>query len=70
MKLVIEVVATNMNTGHIAINQQTVEIFNLIPKSKADELSKKLLKELTERQSNTTKIGDILITRNYTLFAI
>jgi hypothetical protein len=59
MKIVLEVVATNMETGHIAISQEQVEL--CIPLSK----KKAVIDELAKTGAFTPiKVGPILIARS------
>lgn len=67
MKLLIEVVATNMETGHVAINQHSVEItsFNGFPPSEKRKKENDLFENL--KKSNyfkPSKVGPILIDRS------
>ena len=64
MKIVLEVVATNMETGHIAISQEQVEL--CIPLSK----KKAVIDELAKTGAFTpTKVGPILIARSFVAIA-
>jgi hypothetical protein len=64
MKIVLEVVATNMETGHIAISQEQVEL--CIPLSK----KKAVIDELTKSGAFTPiKVGPILIARSFVAIA-
>lgn len=66
MKVIIEVVATNMVSGHVAINQHTVPILENVPSKRAKELYQKVLEEYRNSE-RTNKVGDILITRTITV---
>ena len=63
MIVVIEVVVTNMETGHVAINQQKVELY---PAVHTIEQLKRELKLAGEAPAE--KVGPILISRSYTIF--
>ena len=67
MKIVLEVVATNMETGHVAINQKEVELHPNMPQRRAIEYTKIVRAELNKTEM-TNKVGPILITRSFTLF--
>lgn len=71
MKIVIEVIATNMVSGHIAVSQETVDIDqSLMPQSKRKDHANKLNETLKASGSfSPTKVGDILIVRNATILA-
>ncbi|ADG59911.1 hypothetical protein Acj9p011 [Acinetobacter phage Acj9] len=67
MKVVIEVVATNMETGHVAISQKEVELHPNMPRHLAIKYTKSIRAELNKSEM-TNKVGPILITRSFTLF--
>lgn len=71
MKVVIEVIATNMVSGHIAISQETVDIDQtLIPATKRKEHTENLIKMIKASEAfSPKKVGDVLIIRNATLLA-
>lgn len=64
MNILIEVVATNMDSGQIAISQETVEL-DKIPRGKCIELIKKLKES---PYFHPKKVGPILITRSFISF--
>lgn len=70
MKVVIEVVATNMESGHIAVSQETVDLdISQYPISEQGQFSKGLTKRVNKSGLlEPRKIGPILITRHITYF--
>lgn len=65
MKIVIEVVATNMDTGHIAISQETVETGSKLSGRQQNDYLKQLIDRFEkEGVLNPVKIGPILIKRS------
>lgn len=68
MKIVIEVVATNMDTGHVAVHQTSVDVdLSQVPPSKQSEYLQMIKKDISEtNKTGATKVGPILINRNYT----
>lgn len=70
MKIIIEVVATNMVSGHVAISQKDVDLTtaNLMPNSKKQEYVKSLIKQLNSSGFTVPKkVGDILISRSFVI---
>lgn len=63
MKVVIEVVATNMDSGHIAVHQETVDLS--LPSKQMQKVYETKLAESALLQPK--KVGPILITRNVTI---
>lgn len=66
MKIVIEVVATNMETGHVAINQKDVELHPNMPRKRAEEHAQHLSSYFKSIE-RSNKVGPILITRTFTV---
>ena len=61
MKIIVEVVATNMDTGHIAVSQQVVEV-NI----ENNVVQKLFLGQLREsKYFEPKKVGPILIARSF-----
>ena len=61
MKIVLEVVATNMESGHIAIRQETIK-YDSVPRHKFNEIVEQLK---TSDYFTPKKIGPILIARSF-----
>lgn len=67
MKILIEVVATNMDTGHVAINQHTMELdsFDLLPPTMRKKRQNELYEQLSKSEHfKPMKVGPILIDRS------
>ncbi|AZU98757.1 hypothetical protein vBAbaMPhT2_075 [Acinetobacter phage vB_AbaM_PhT2] len=63
MKIVIEVVATNMDSGHIAVHQETVDI-----EIESEQIKSFYIDKLTNSELLCPKkVGPILITRTITI---
>lgn len=70
MKIVIEVVATNMDSGHIAISQETVETGANIPQADQHAHIKHLISSFEKDGTlNAYKVGPILIKRSIIVLA-
>lgn len=61
MKILVEVVATNMETGHVAISQKTVDV-GYMPKEHEDRMFEGLKKS---GFFVPKKVGPILIDRSF-----
>lgn len=65
MQIVVEVVVTNMETGHVAVSQETVKLdLNKVPPANRSEYQDELIK-LMQTYTKPTKVGPILIARNF-----
>lgn len=65
MKIILEVVATNMDTGHIAINHETVELAPMLTKVQGLFIDKLRESQFFEPK----KVGPILIARSFVTIA-
>lgn len=67
MKILIEVVATNMDTGHIAINQHSMELnnFDSLPDKERQARQAELYDQIAKTEHfKPMKVGPILIDRS------
>lgn len=63
MKIVIEIVATNMDTGHVAVSQHSFDHAMNMNREKTKEYAKQLMESM-KPYSEPKKIGPLLIVRN------
>ena len=72
MLIVIEVVATNMDTGHVSTSQHTVDLSKHHPEYNEKETHDYYMKVkqtlIDNNQMGAQKVGPVLINRNYTFF--
>lgn len=67
MKIVFEVVATNMVSGHVFVSQKDVELTDVfsMPRFKREQYAKALLENLKSSGAlEPKKVGDVLIVRS------